>query len=365
MTLGSFLLTAVTFIRPSLHMSRLTFVYFVSFSAIFVFLIRMIYDMLFQTRILDEKALVVGTGPLACEIVNIIKTTPHSGIEVLGLISETEESQEKEKAGIPILGSASRLLSLIHWYKTDLVILAMEAKQKISESEVMYSLMKQPLKVVSAIRLFENMAEAIPYHILGDQYLLGLMGEVRTRNYLKIKRILDIFSAILLLIITAPILLLAMFLLSFGGFNNIFFNQKRIGLDGKPFELFKLRTMTIAPEPEKKIFRLGKWLRKFRVDELPQLFNVLNGSMSLVGPRPETPYFVKKCHDRIPFYSVIYTVKPGLTGWAQVKFRHTTSDADYDLKFCYNAYYLKNLSLTLDFNIILKTIRTVLTGSGK
>jgi lipopolysaccharide/colanic/teichoic acid biosynthesis glycosyltransferase len=115
---------------------------------------------------------------------------------------------------------------------------------------------------------------------------------------------------------------------------------------------------------EKKVTRFGKWLRKFRIDEFLQLFNVLKGDMSLIGPRPEIAHFVEKCRQKIPCYEVIHSLKPGLTGWAQVKYKHTTSDEDYMTKFCYNLYYLKNISLTLDLAILLKTVRIVLLGQG-
>jgi lipopolysaccharide/colanic/teichoic acid biosynthesis glycosyltransferase len=113
-----------------------------------------------------------------------------------------------------------------------------------------------------------------------------------------------------------------------------------------------------------RVTALGKWLRKYRVDEIPQLLNVMNGDMSLIGPRPEIPFFVERCQNKIPFYSATFAVKPGLTGWAQVKFRHTISEKDYERKFCYNLYYLKNISPQLDLEILIKTVRIVLLGRG-
>ena len=137
-------------------------------------------------------------------------------------------------------------------------------------------------------------------------------------------------------------------------------------MDGKVFKLFKFRTMT-GPDATNKqrVIWIGRWLRKFRIDETPQLVNVLKGDMSLIGPRPEIEYFVQKCRGIIPYYDAVFTVRPGITGWAQVKFLHTTEIKDYPRKFCYNLFYLKNLSLQLDLLIVLKTIRVVLLGRGK
>ncbi|HCM42472.1 MAG TPA: hypothetical protein DIS66_04075, partial [Candidatus Omnitrophica bacterium] len=180
------------------------------------------------------------------------------------------------------------------------------------------------------------------------------------------KRILDLVIVSVLLLLFSPVMLLAWLFLFFQGPKNIFFFQDRIGVGGRKFRLIKFRTMT-KPDASgrQKVTGVGRLLRKFRVDETPQLINVLKGDMSLIGPRPEIEYFVERCRKSIPYYDAVFTVRPGITGWAQVKFLHTTEMKDYPRKFCYNLFYLKNLSFSLDFLIVLKTIRVVLLGRGK
>ena len=169
-----------------------------------------------------------------------------------------------------------------------------------------------------------------------------------------------------MLVFFSPAMILSYLLLFFYGPRNIFFIQDRIGVDGKIFKLFKFRTMTsVDGANRQRVIWIGKWLRKFRIDETPQLINVLKGDMSLIGPRPEIDYFVEKCRAVIPYYDAVFSVRPGITGWAQVKFLHTTELKDYPRKFCYNLFYLKNLSFSLDMLIVLKTIRVVLLGRGK
>lgn len=327
---------------------------------------RILYDTLFKSRFLDKRALILGTGKLATEITRVIRETPHSGIEVVGLVSEKQKSSIKSRGGIPVLGGSANLVSLLDWYHIDMIIMALDTGETVSEASVMATLLERQVTVTSAIHLFEKISGEVPYQLFGSHYLLALMAQVKTKPYLKIKRLIDIFFSVFLLAALFPLLLAAMAALSITMPGKVIFVQQRIGLGSKPFRLIKLRTMKdIKKSKQPRITRLGAWMRKFRIDEIPQLINVIRGDMSLIGPRPEIPYFVNRCRDRIPFYDSVFAVKPGLTGWAQVKFRHTRSARDYDQKFRYNLYYLKNLSLTLDLMILVKTIRVVILGKGE
>jgi lipopolysaccharide/colanic/teichoic acid biosynthesis glycosyltransferase len=185
------------------------------------------------------------------------------------------------------------------------------------------------------------------------------------KPYLKLKRIMDLVFGTVLLTVLTPLLIFTAAVLALDGPDKIFFVQKRIGKDAVPFTLFKLRSMKANKKGKPMITAIGKWLRKYRIDEIPQLINVVRGDMSLVGPRPEVPYFARQCAAKIPFYDAIYAIKPGLTGWAQVSFGHTSSVKEYKEKFKFNLYYLKNISLTLDLLILVKTIRTVIRGKGQ
>lgn len=344
--------------------SRNVFIWFAAGLYGCVFSTRKVYDYFFRSHFWDKKTLIVGTGPMAEEIAEAIRKTPNAGIEIVGFVAGEKGLAKKEIKGIPVVGHFEKLISLVSWHNIQLVVLALEEESKISEVELTQVLLKRSPSITSAICLFENLQEALPSHILSRHYLLNLMSEVRRLNYLKVKRLADISGAVLLLLLLSPVLFLAIFLLSFQGAKRIFYVQTRIGMNSRPFRIIKLRTMTEGREKEKKITRIGKWLRKYRIDEFPQLINVLKGDMSLIGPRPEIPYFVHKCQKMIPYYNVIFSIRPGLTGWAQVKYRHTTSDEDYRIKFGYNLYYLKNISLALDLETLLKTIRIILLGKG-
>jgi lipopolysaccharide/colanic/teichoic acid biosynthesis glycosyltransferase len=179
------------------------------------------------------------------------------------------------------------------------------------------------------------------------------------------KRLFDLSFGGLVLAILSPILIFAMIILMCEDPRKVFFIQDRLGRDGKVFRLIKLRSMKKNRKGQPVVTLFGRWLRKFRIDEIPQLVNVIQGEMSLVGPRPEIAYFADRCRRKIPFYDLIYSVKPGLTGWAQVNFRYTTSMKDYEHKFRYNLFYLKNMSFILDLLILIKTIKIILLGKGQ
>jgi len=358
-------ISALWFFNRSLALPRPFFLVFTLLLIPGLLAVRSLYDVLFQFRMIDKKTLIIGTGSLARTIAGIIEQTPHSGMELVGFVSE-ERNQPVEGLPLKVVGDISQLVSLIDWHHVQLAVLAVDVKGPSSEPELVLALLRQNVQVASAIHLFEKLDEAIPYDCVNEYYILGLMSEVRSLRYLHAKRLLDILVASALLIVFSPLMLLAHVFLFLQGPRAIFFMQDRVGLGGKNFRLIKFRTMTsVDSTGRQRVLWIGKWLRKFRIDETPQLLNVLKGDMSIIGPRPEIQYFVDRCRKTIPYYDAVFSARPGITGWAQVKFLHTTEMKDYPRKFCYNLYYLKNMSLQLDLLIILKTIRVVLLGKGK
>ncbi len=361
---GSMILAAFSYFNKIFILPRYVFLYTVGTLIFFVYVGRIFYDFVFRSRFLDKRTLILGTGLLACEIAKIVKETPHTSIEVIGLVYEHKKPSFDRKSGIPIVGGMPGLISLIDKHSIQLVILALDPNEEVAEASVMQELLKRRILVTSSIHLFEKLTGDVPYRLLGNHYLLGLMAQVKTRSYLHLKRIVDILLSLVLLVVLSPVFLLTAFVMFLTGPGRVFFIQERIGKDGAPFRLFKFRSMT-ERKGKQKVTLVGKLMRRYRIDELPQLVNVLKGDMSLVGPRPEIPYFVERSRKKIPFYDAVFALKPGLTGWAQVKFRYAVSVKDYDQKFRYNLYYLKNISLALDLLIILQTIRVVILGKGK
>ncbi|MBP9096171.1 MAG: exopolysaccharide biosynthesis polyprenyl glycosylphosphotransferase, partial [Ignavibacteria bacterium] len=187
------------------------------------------------------------------------------------------------------------------------------------------------------------------------------------------KRIFDIFLSLFLLILYSPILIIAMILIKLTSKGPVFYKQERVGRNEKPYIMYKFRSMVQnaeeygpewAGEQDPRITTVGKILRKMYIDEIPQLVNVLKNEMSIVGPRPERPFFVKKLKSEIPYYYKRLSVKPGITGWAQIKHKYDSSLADVKEKLQYDFYYIENMSLKLDFKIMINTIIVVLLMKG-
>jgi lipopolysaccharide/colanic/teichoic acid biosynthesis glycosyltransferase len=222
----------------------------------------------------------------------------------------------------------------------------------------------------------EQELQRIPPRWVGDQWLLfscRIDGEHSTVQQ-QLKRFADVVISVLLLLVTSPILALAALLIRAQDGGAVIYQQQRTGLLGQPFAVLKLRTMVPqaergealwASEQDARITPVGQWLRRTRLDELPQLINVLRGEMSLIGPRPERPELEGRLEAEIPNYRLRHWVRPGLSGWAQVNMPYTSSVEDSELKLSYDLFYLRNAGLWLDLLILAKTIKIVLKAAGR
>ena len=230
--------------------------------------------------------------------------------------------------------------------------------------------------VVDLVTLYEALWRKVPVFYLGAEWFVLAEGFsiFRSSIGLKVKRLLDLFMAVMILLITWPLLLGAWLLIKLEDGGPAFYFQTRTGKNGEPFTIVKLRSMRIDAEKagaqwsqknDDRITRVGRVIRKTRIDELPQLWNVLHGEMSFVGPRPERPEMISELEKQIPFYNLRHSVQPGLTGWAQVRFPYGSSVSDAQEKLQYDLYYIRNRTFLMDLKIILHTVRVVLFGGGR
>jgi len=231
------------------------------------------------------------------------------------------------------------------------------------------------LAVEQASESYEHLSGKIWLDALRPESLVYSDGFAPSRYYLLLKRILDIICSFCLLVVTAPLLAVISMLITLDSDGPVLLRQARVGLHGHEFVLLKFRTMrhdaeletgpVWASQHDRRVTRIGKYLRQYRLDELPQAFNVLRGEMSLIGPRPERPYFVELLSSQIPYYGLRHSVKPGITGWAQVIYRYGSSVRDAYEKLQYDLYYAKRMSLSFDMRIMLSTVQVVLCGRGQ
>ena len=233
------------------------------------------------------------------------------------------------------------------------------------------------MRIFNVSEFYERYLFKVPLKFLDRTWFAtsAEYGLINQEVPLRVKRLIDIVLACLLLFISAPLMLLAALAIYLQDRESIFYSQVRTGMQDKTFNIYKFRTMITeaekdgvaqwASENDSRITPLGKFLRLTRIDELPQLFNVIKGDMSFIGPRPERPEFVKELKKNIPLYSYRHAVKPGITGWAQVMYRYGASEEDTRNKLEYDLYYIRNYSLMLDIFIVLRTFRVVLFGLGR
>src|SRR5262249_17026767 len=242
-------------------------------------------------------------------------------------------------------------------------------------AQILIDLKLRGIRVESALESFEKASQKIWIEGLSAERLIFANGFCPSKCYLIVKRVLDLLLSVVLLVCAAPIMALVSIIIKLETPGPAIFSQERVGLLGKQFIVYKFRSMrqdaerktgpTWAKENDDRITRFGRLLRKSRLDELPQVWNVLRGDMSFIGPRPERPYFVELLKSKIRYYDLRHYVKPGITGWAQVMYPYGASIEDSYHKLEYDLYYAKNISPRLDLLILLKTLLVVFKGEGR
>ncbi|MCR4667364.1 MAG: TIGR03013 family PEP-CTERM/XrtA system glycosyltransferase [Desulfovibrio sp.] len=291
--------------------------------------------------------------------------------KILGYVGEEGLANE---AG-PCLGKPFEALKKAQEYQATMILLLPDAP---IDDDIAHDLLMAKLggRMVVDIRSFyEHVVKRLPLSQITEEWLLLTEGfSLNTRGSLRrLKRALDVIISLLLLIPTAPIMILTAIIIRLESPGPVIYSQKRVGLYEKEFTVYKFRSMCADAEKngavwaqarDSRVTRFGRFIRKVRIDELPQIWNILKGDMSFIGPRPERMTFVEQLKKDIPYYSMRHTIKPGLTGWAQVCYPYGANEEDARFKLEYDLYYIKNMSLLLDIHIIFKTIGVVLFPKG-
>lgn len=321
-----------------------------------------------------DYVILLGCTNEAREYSQLFRNNPQLGKKVIGVVEENQ-GYIKTFDGLPILGTYSDLPHLIKKNNVQAIIIAHRSDSEKKINQILYWVAHLPVQVYLVPSLWEcakNFKTSQPTLVhskeLQELFVLNLHPGQAT-----VKRIMDIAIAISLLIITFPLLVITAIAIKIDSKGTVFYKQQRIGLHSRPFTIYKFRSMQsdaekdgpqLAKKNDSRITRVGKIIRKFRIDEIPQLLCVLKGDMSMVGPRPERLVFIEKLRKTIPFYASRLKMKPGLTGWAQVRHHYDNDIEDVKIKLGYDIYYLSNASILLDIQILIRTIYVVLTGKG-
>jgi sugar transferase (PEP-CTERM system associated) len=328
---------------------------------------------MFKSALSKTPVLILGAdkcGRALCELLS----SPASTYDVRGFLDD-----DPEKLGLrnspAVLGNFDRLSTIARQTGADTAILAIPRNRSPQLIRKILEARLNGIEIRDMVDVYEELTGRIPVKYIGDQWLLFAEGfYLLHKEYTqKIKRIMDLTISGIMLIVTAPLMALITLGVRLESPGPILYRQVRVGKKEQNFVILKFRTMREdaeengirwAAENDPRVTKLGKWLRLTHIDELPQLWNVFKGDMSLIGPRPERPEFVTLLQNEVPYYFVRHSVRPGLTGWAQVNYRYGASVEDSWLKLECDLYYVKNMSLFLDVRIILRTIGVVLLGDG-
>lgn len=358
-------------IFPGWILSKTVVLVSILFVISMVLFMRYVYYWALHGNKLMERVLVLGTNDFALNIIDEIKNKPYKGFKVIGLLRD-QQSTDFSFNGIPVLGEISDVLEVTKKIPSDRIVVSMMDQRGKLPLPRLLELKLNGKKIDDGVAFYEHLTGKIMVERLRPSYFVFSDGFKISKTRQWAKRCIDIVCSLLGLTLSLPILILTAIAIKLDTTGPVLYRQERVGQGGKTFTLYKFRSMKINAEKDKPVWAgiddkritpIGRFIRKMRFDEIPQMFNVLKGDMSFVGPRPERTFFVEKLKEKVPYYIQRHAVKPGITGWAQIRFRYGASMEDALEKLKYDLYYIKNMSPLLDLTIIFETTKTFLVGS--
>lgn len=323
-----------------------------------------------------RRAVIVGINTIGRELAAEFLKARRCSVEIIGYISENERvDEQKSSDGLPVLGGADTLDRLIRHGLVELMIIAIDRKEHAELFRVALDGARQSIPLLPVATAYENISEKIPVEYVGDQWSMVLPAQpYATPLYLCWQKAIDLAFGLCGLVVMGLILPIIAPLIYLDSPGPLFFRQERAGYRGRKFHMLKFRSMRVvkskaedavwASKGDARITRVGRFLRATHLDELPQMLNIVRGEMSLIGPRPERPDYVVELARQSDFYTYRLSVKPGLTGWAQVKYGYGTSEQDELVKLQYDLFYIKHRSCLLDIVILLRTVLEVVLCHG-
>lgn len=371
---ASLLLGCLYFLFPNLLLSRGVFLIGMVLVTAFVMLTRKVLDTMWQLTVPTQRVMILGTGPLALEIARELTRRGDLSIKLEGFICSPGNQHHQDIFGFPVLGPVTELESITQNREISRIIVALEDRRGALPARELVTLRVRGVSVEDAPTALSGLTGRISLAAVRPSWFVFSDGFRRSKWNEFLKRVLDLVVALVGLALALPVMALVALAVRFDSKGAVLYRQTRVGRTGRPFEVLKFRSMRIdaekdgaaqwATENDPRVTRVGGFLRKYRFDELPQFFNVIRGDMSFVGPRPERPCFIEELRKMIPYYDERHSVRPGITGWAQVQYKYGSSVEDAAKKLEYDLFYLKHMSLSFDLAIIFQTIRIVIGGHG-
>jgi len=334
---------------------------------------RNLFFALNKSTFMSERAIILGGGSLAESIAAEVRKRPELGLRLLGRVGQPANPGSGDNS-LPCLGDVENLSALVERAHVSHVIVAMTERRGRLPVESLIQLKTKGVQVQNGEEVYENLAGKVPVDSFRLSWLLYAPGPTVSKPILLYKRVASVLFSALGLLLSSPIMFLTALAIKLDSRGPVLFRQKRVGKDGKTFTLYKFRSMRNDPEAngeykpaqknDARVTRVGRWLRRARLDELPQLYNIFRGDIYFVGPRPFVPNQEKELVDQIPFYRQRWIVRPGATGWAQINQGYCATLEENVEKLAYDLFYIKNMSIGLDLLIAFRTIKVMLLGRG-
>ncbi len=339
---------------------------------------RLFYSLIQPRIIILRNILIIGAGMVGRILAEEMQKNFSSLFRIIGFIDDDPAKQNMMISGIPVLGTGKDIQTIANEKKIDIIVFAILHRATEVNGALIKSILDLKSKGINVFEMptfYKKVTGKVPVKCIEDIWLLfsqKFLGGSRIEEK-NLKRLADFWISAFLIVLLSPVFLIVALLIKLTSKGPVFYTQERVGLDKEPYQLIKFRTMIAdaeedgpvwASKNDPRVTLLGRFLRRSRLDEIPQFINILKGDMSIVGPRPERPNFVKMLEQYIPYYSLRFAAKPGLTGWAQVNYQYGASIEDAHIKLQYDLYYIQEMSIVLDFIIMLKTLQTVLLHRG-
>ena len=368
-----FAVVTIYYLLPEFHVARSVLVYAVFFAFLGIMVTRFLFYKLVNIERLQRRILVIGSGKKAHQLATINESFIHKGFTIVGFLTMPDEISVADQS--QIISYDKKIMAIAEEYKVDEIVIALEDNRGGLPLDELLDCKMSGLTIMNIAGFYEREQGIISLKNINPSWLVFCDGFAQGDFRSLEKRLFDVFASLILLGVAWPIMLLTALAIRIesGVKAPVLYRQVRVGEKNQNFEVLKFRSMKTdaekngaqwAQKNDSRITRVGRVIRKCRIDELPQIFNVLRGDMSFVGPRPERPEFVQGFNERIPYYRERHRVKPGITGWAQLCYPYGADENDTFQKLQYDLYYVKNYSLFLDFSIMLNTVEVVLWGNG-
>jgi sugar transferase (PEP-CTERM system associated) len=372
----SLILAVIYFWFPDWVIGRGVFLIAAVLVITLILLWRLLFTWLSKNMAPRERLLLVGTNPASVELARELFERRHDlGVEIAGFIDPDPSRVGAAVLNPGVIGTIDDIPSLVERLNIDRVVVSLtDARGRLPMDRLLDIRLKNGVSFDHLASVYEEYTGKIAVENLRPSWLIFSSGFRKTRASMAVKRVFDVSLSLVGVVVSLPVMALVALAVKATSPGPVLYRQERVGLNGHIFTVLKVRTMRQDAEAatgpvwslknDARVTPIGRFLRRTRLDEVPQLMNVLRGEMSFVGPRPERPSFVEQLTAQIPFYGQRHVVKPGLTGWAQVRYSYGASVEDAIEKLQYDLYYIKNLSFSLDLVIVLETIKTVVLRRG-